>query len=148
MRAFFADFRAEQDTLSEPSAETHSSDALLLSQWASNEYCERHKVAARHRPPRPEGVDKKIRTLVGTDYGTNVVAWKTVRAAICVPDPERHPNKVQEFVFAPMLADGRLAQLLPDASLEAFGQSAVWPSRQFTPIRLRLFINYLQQCGF
>ena len=102
MRVFFVGFRADQDTLWTPPAETHSSDALLLSQWASSEYWERHKVATRHRPPRPEGVDKKIRTLIDTDYGANVVAWKTVRDAICdLPDPEGHPNKVQAHRFQP-----------------------------------------------
>jgi DNA (cytosine-5)-methyltransferase 1 len=102
MRVFFVGFRADQDTLWTPPAETHSSDALLLSQWASSEYWERHKVATRHRPPRPEGVDKKIRTLIDTDYGANVVAWKTVRDAICdLPDPERQPNKVQAHRFQP-----------------------------------------------
>ena len=99
---FFVGFRADQDTLWTPPAETHSSDALLLSQWASSEYWERHKVATRHRPPRPEGVDKKIRTLIDTDYGANVVAWKTVRDAICdLRDPERHPNEVQAHRFQP-----------------------------------------------
>lgn len=102
MRVFFVGFRADQDTLWTPPAETHSSDALLLSQWASSEYWDRHKIATRHRPPRPEGVDRKIRTLIDTDYGANVVAWKTVRDAICdLPDPERQPNKVQAHRFQP-----------------------------------------------
>lgn len=52
------------------------------------------------------------------------------------------------FVLAPALADGRLVQLLPDASPEPFGLFAVRPSRQFTPARLRLFIDYLRECGF
>ena len=53
-----------------------------------------------------------------------------------------------EFVLAPALADGRLQQLLPGASPEPFGLFAVRPSRQFTPARLRLFIDYLRECGF
>nr|WP_315222726.1 DNA cytosine methyltransferase [uncultured Duganella sp.] len=57
-------------------------------------------MATRHRPPRPEGVEKKIRTLVDADYGANLLAWKTVRDAICdLPDPERHPNKAQAHGF-------------------------------------------------
>ena len=100
MRVFFVGFRADEDKLWTPPAETHSADALLLSQWASGEYWERHKVATRHRPPRPEGVEKKIRTLVDADYGANLLAWKTVRDAISdLPDPERHPNKVQAHRF-------------------------------------------------
>lgn len=102
MRVFFVGFRADEDKLWTPPAETHSGDALLLSQWASGEYWERHKVATRHRPPRPEGVEKKIRKLIDTDYGTNLLAWKTVRDEISdLPDPERHPNKVQAHRFQP-----------------------------------------------
>lgn len=102
MRVFFVGFRADEDKLWTPPDETHSADALLLSQWASGEYWERHKVATRHRPPRPEGVEKKIRTLIDADYGANLLAWKTVRDAISdLPDPERHPNKVQAHRFQP-----------------------------------------------
>jgi DNA-binding transcriptional LysR family regulator len=38
--------------------------------------------------------------------------------------------------------------VLADASPEPFGLFAVRPSRQFTPARLRLFIDYLRECGF
>ena len=61
MRVFFVGFRADEDKLWTPPAETHSADALLLSQWASGEYWERHKVATRHRPPRPGDVEIKRR---------------------------------------------------------------------------------------
>lgn len=50
------------------------------------------------------------------------------------------------FVLDPALADGRLVQLLPKDSPEPFGLFAVRPSRQFTPARLRLFIDYLKEC--
>lgn len=52
-----------------------------------------------------------------------------------------------QFVLAAALADGRLEQLLPDASPEPFGLFAVRPSRQFTPARLRLFVDYLRECA-
>ena len=109
MRVFFVGFRADEDKVWVPPAETHSSDALLLSQWASGEYWERHKVATRHRPPQPEGIEKKIRTLVDADYGANLLAWKTVRDAICdLPDPERPPTRCGRIVSsrarAPMSA--------------------------------------------
>ena len=50
MRVFFVGSRADEDKLWTPPAETHSADTLLLSQWASGKYWERHKVATRHRP--------------------------------------------------------------------------------------------------
>lgn len=58
MRVFFVGFRADEDKLWTPPTETHSADASL-SQWASEEYWERHKVAARNRPPRPEGATRR-----------------------------------------------------------------------------------------
>lgn len=102
MRVFFVGIRADEGKVWEPPAETHSSDALLLSQWGSSEYWEQHKVAARQRPPKPAGIEKKIRALIDTDYGSNLLAWRTVRDATSdLPDPERFPGKVQAHRFQP-----------------------------------------------
>lgn len=104
MRVFFVGFRVDQDKIWEFPAETHSNDALLLSQWANGEYWERHRVATKHRPAKPEGMDKKIRAILESDASANVLAWQTVRDAIAdLPDPERHPNKelVQAHRFQP-----------------------------------------------
>ncbi|MYM36592.1 DNA (cytosine-5-)-methyltransferase [Duganella sp. FT94W] len=102
MRVFFVGIRADQGKIWQPPAETHSGDALLLSQWGSREYWDRHKVATRQRPPKPAGVEKKISALIDTDYGSNLLAWRTVRDAIAdLPDPERYPGKVQAHRFQP-----------------------------------------------
>ncbi|MFS2139908.1 DNA cytosine methyltransferase [Duganella sp. Dugasp56] len=102
MRVFFVGLRADEDKIWQCPAETHSSDALLLSQWASGEYWDRHKVATRNRPSKPDGIEKKIQSLINADYGSNVLAWRTVRDAICdLPDPERFPGKVQAHRFQP-----------------------------------------------
>lgn len=101
-RVFFVGIRADQGKLWQPPAETHSGDALLLSQWESTEYWDRHKVATHHRPPKPAGVEKKITMLIDTDYGSNRLAWCTVRDAISdLPDPERFSGKVQAHRFQP-----------------------------------------------
>lgn len=102
MRVFFVGFRADQDKLWQAPDETHSNDALLLSQWGSGDYWDRHQVAARHRPAKPDGIENKIRKLIDSDFGSNVLAWRTVRDAICdLPDPERFPGKVQAHRFQP-----------------------------------------------
>ena len=102
MQVFFVGFRADEETVWQAPDETHGNDALLLSQWGSGEYWDRHKVAARHRPAKPVGIEKKIRTLVDADHGGNLLAWQTVRDAICdLPDPERFPGKVQAHRFQP-----------------------------------------------
>lgn len=49
------------------------------------------------------------------------------------------------FVVADAVADGRLRQVLSDFSPEPFGLYCVRPSRQFTPARVRLFIEFLRQ---
>ncbi|GJJ05319.1 cytosine-specific methyltransferase [Duganella rhizosphaerae] len=94
MRVFFVGFRVDENKVWTFPAETHSSDALLLSQWAKGgDYWKRHKVALKDRPERPEGVDKKIRILLDSDPDANVLPWETVRDAISdLPDPERYPN--------------------------------------------------------
>jgi DNA-binding transcriptional LysR family regulator len=49
------------------------------------------------------------------------------------------------FVVDDALADGRLRQILPGYSPPPFGLYAVRPSRQFTPARLRLFVEFLRE---
>lgn len=94
MRVFFVGFRVDENKVWTFPAETHSSDALLLSQWAKGgDYWKRHKVATKDRPEKPEGVEKRIRMLLESDPDTGVQPWLTVRDAIAdLPDPERYPN--------------------------------------------------------
>ncbi len=104
MRVFFVGFRVEENKIWRFPAETHSADALILSQWADGRYWERHRVASKNRPPPPEGVDKKIRRLLEAHAGSHALAWETVRDAIAdLPDPERFPNResVQAHRFQP-----------------------------------------------
>lgn len=95
MRVFFVGFRVDQDKVWTFPAETHSADALVLSQWApGGDYWKRHKVASKDRPPRPAGIDKKLRALLDCEPDAAVRPWLTVRDAISdLPDPERYPNK-------------------------------------------------------
>ncbi len=67
---------------------THSQDALLWSQWKTEEYWDQHKVAKRNRPQDAMG---KARALKLREQPTGQ-PWNTVRDAIAdLPDPERHP---------------------------------------------------------
>lgn len=83
---------------------THSHDALLLDQWISGEYWDRHKVAKRARPilvPRMTARIDRLReqALVLP----KALPWRTVRDAISdLPDPEKHPkNKILNHRFNP-----------------------------------------------
>ena len=104
MRVFIVGFRADLGVDYAFPEPTHSHDALLLSQWGSGEYWERHRVAKRARPPRPEGVEKKLATLMARDSASILLPWETVRDAISdLPDPEKRPDVelVQAHRFQP-----------------------------------------------
>jgi len=73
---------------------THSIDALLWSQWRSEEYWDRHEVATKHRPFDSKG---KARAMSLHQQPTQL-PWLTVRDAIAdLPDPEFHPQLAREF---------------------------------------------------
>lgn len=103
-RVFVVGFRADvQVTWSFPE-ETHSQDALLVSQWVTGEYWERHRVASRERPMEPRFFQSQLlplfrRTLSARDR----LPWLTVRDAISdLPDPERHRDSgIANHMFNP-----------------------------------------------
>lgn len=73
---------------------THAHDALLWSQWRTEEYWDRHKVAKRHRPSDPRGMARasKLREAPAS------LPWMTVRDAIAdLPDPEHQPHLAKAF---------------------------------------------------
>lgn len=110
MRIFFVGFRADVHKPWDFPAETHSSDALVLTKWANGSYWERHRVASKKRPPRPEGIDKKIQKILDADDGANMLAWQTVRDAISdLPDPERSSTKELELAQAHRFQPGARA---------------------------------------
>lgn len=103
-RVFIVGFRADVHRPWTFPPETHSLDALLRAQWVTGEYWERHHVAKRSRPPRPQRMDRKLSALKNADPSTLPEAWNTVRDAICdLPDPEKRPKAelVQAHRFQP-----------------------------------------------
>lgn len=67
---------------------THSFDALLRDQWVTGEYWERHRVATRDRPPRPERLKARIERVAAAGTGIRELPWVTVRDAIAtLPEP-------------------------------------------------------------
>lgn len=93
MRVFLVGFRADEHKAWSFPDETHSEEALLAQLWSGDDYWDSHKVAKRNRPPRPEGIERKLAAL--EDGARLALApWQTVRDAIAdLPDPERHPGK-------------------------------------------------------
>lgn len=103
-RVFIVGFRSDEPHHWAFPAETHSQDALLHSQWNTGEYWDRHRVAKRARPDRPEKMDRRLAALRELGASELALPWLTVRDAISdLPDPEKNPSLelVQAHRFQP-----------------------------------------------
>jgi DNA (cytosine-5)-methyltransferase 1 len=71
---------------------THSQDSLLINQWITGEYWERHRVAKKHRPALPPRLARRIEGLRSQhtlSLFDQQQPWRTVRDALVgLPDPE------------------------------------------------------------
>ncbi|WP_374090128.1 DNA cytosine methyltransferase [Methylomicrobium lacus] len=93
-RVFIVGFRADLGIEWAFPEETHSQDALLWSQWRTEEYWDIHKVSKRQRP---EGGKGKIRGM-SLNEKPPLESWRTVRDAISdLPDPETKPHAAAKF---------------------------------------------------
>jgi DNA (cytosine-5)-methyltransferase 1 len=94
MRVFIVGFRRDVPRLWQFPGETHSMESLMIAQWRTGEYWERHRIAKKNRPQRPDGIDRKLAMWLESEAGTRL-PWRTVRDAIAgLPDPERYPDDV------------------------------------------------------
>jgi DNA (cytosine-5)-methyltransferase 1 len=97
-RVFIVCFRSDLGINWSFPDETHSDRALLVSQWVTGDYWERHGIAKKDRPPKPAGVDWHLRT--GELFGK--MPWETVRDTLKdLPDPQSEkalniPNHVYQ----------------------------------------------------
>ncbi len=71
---------------------THSQDLLLIDQWVTGNYWERHKIAHAQRPILPERLRRSIERLRferSQSLFNQYQPWRTVRDALAnLPDPE------------------------------------------------------------
>ncbi|SCB29439.1 DNA cytosine methyltransferase [Cupriavidus alkaliphilus] len=87
-RVLIVGFRADTGVEWHFPDHTHSHDALLWSQWRTEEYWDRHKVSRRSRPNDAKGKARAMRLREQPVESP----WLTVRDAIAdLPDPELHP---------------------------------------------------------
>jgi DNA (cytosine-5)-methyltransferase 1 len=71
--------------------ETHSEARLLIDQWVTGEYWDRHKIATSDRPSQPENLkcEETLRQLAGDTF-----AWRTLRDIISdLPEPTLEDNE-------------------------------------------------------
>lgn len=82
---------------------THSQDALLVDQWVTGEYWERHEVPKKERPRPPRKLMERVKRLQPTLFEDSLKPWRTVRDAISdLPDPrEGHDGGFLNHIYVP-----------------------------------------------
>lgn len=89
-RVFIVGFRSDQYCGWSFPTGTHSQDALLVDQWVTGEYWDRHEVSTKDRPSMPANQTTRIERLkqAQLDLVTSTKPWRTVRDAfVGLPDP-------------------------------------------------------------
>ncbi|WP_434149450.1 DNA cytosine methyltransferase [Methylocaldum gracile subsp. desertum] len=93
-RVFIVGFRSDLGIEWSFPHPTHSFDALLYSQWVSEEYWDRHNVPKLKRPKVPEKLESKIKNLSSSLLPLDEIPWRTVRDALMdIPDPRKQSAK-------------------------------------------------------
>jgi DNA (cytosine-5)-methyltransferase 1 len=92
-RVFIVGFRDDLHVRWSFPKPTHSRDALIVEQWVTGEYWERHSL---RRPPVPTEYRKEAEYNARRNDRPNLTSnpWVTVRDALgALPDPEREPTE-------------------------------------------------------
>lgn len=90
-RVIIVGFRADLHLAWSFPKATHSHDALLVEQWVTGDYWERHQIAKKRRPQLPARFVSRVEFLK-VENMFSADPWRTVRDAISdLPDPEQQP---------------------------------------------------------
>lgn len=95
-RIFFVGFRNDQElnwVFPEP---THTLDALLVDQWVTGQYWDRHEVARNSVPDMPSRFRRRVDALRVTGATKGTLPWRTVRDAL-VGLPEAGDSPLQGY---------------------------------------------------
>ena len=90
-RVFFVGFRSDLGVEWTFPEETHSHDSLLIDQWVTGDYWDRHEVARKNRPKVPARLASRVSALKASKPLDLFITspWRTVRDALAgLPDPE------------------------------------------------------------
>lgn len=97
-RVIIVGFRADLGVEWSFPESTHSQDALLMNQWVTGDYWERHRLATRERPAMPLQLHRRIERLRSErplSLFNEQQPWRTVRDVLTgLPDPESGPCSV------------------------------------------------------
>lgn len=96
-RVFFVGFRNDLGIQWAFPDETHSVNQLLIDQYITGVYWERHRIAQSRRPKVSLRIKSRIERLRSADaFEQAKLPWRTVRDAIGdLPDPERKPSEAR-----------------------------------------------------
>ncbi|HYE31668.1 MAG TPA: DNA cytosine methyltransferase, partial [Methylomirabilota bacterium] len=103
-RVFFVGFRKDLNIPWSFPGPTHSRDALYYTQWASEEYWDRHRVARKERPACPIQSEQCRSFFDFVQVNDSRMPWRTVRDAIAdLGEPALSPSlaAVPNHVYQP-----------------------------------------------
>jgi len=102
-RVFILGFRSDCRVKWRFPAPTHSLDALLIDQWITGEYWDRHGIARRHIPEPTPRLRPRINRLGRLSPPQPREPWRTVRDALVdLPVPSKNGNSpVPDHQFIP-----------------------------------------------
>ncbi|MDZ4817482.1 MAG: DNA cytosine methyltransferase [Planctomycetota bacterium] len=102
-RVFLVGFRSDLGIEWSFPETCYSEDALLVSQWISGDYWDRHEIAKRRRPPIIGRQTARVERLRRLNRLDSKLPWRTVRDAISdLPDPEKYPRSgITNHIFNP-----------------------------------------------
>lgn len=99
-RVFIVGFRSDLGIEWSFPEDTHSFDALLVDQWVTGDYWERHEIAKRARPKVPSNLEGRVQELRKSNTRPQSEPWQTVRDALQgMPDPEKTSGIFQDHRF-------------------------------------------------
>lgn len=89
-RVFIVGFRSDLGIEWSFPKSSHSLDALLISQWITGEYWERHRISKTKRPNIPEKLTARVKRLSRDLPPPGERPWRTIRDALLdLPDPRK-----------------------------------------------------------
>ncbi|MBF0178240.1 MAG: DNA cytosine methyltransferase [Magnetococcales bacterium] len=119
-RVIFVGFRSDLDISWSFPEHTHSQEALLMDQWITGEYWERHKILKEKRPEVPKNLMNIINNIKYSLFKPEGNAWKTVRDAISdLPEPKKMGDSYfmnHEFRGGARIYDGHTGSCLDEPS--------------------------------
>lgn len=101
-RVFIVGFRNDVNVRWSFPTKTHSLDTLLVDQWVTGDYWDRHEIARSRRPGMPDRVASRVMALRRANDRPGSRPWMSVRDALVgLPDPRSGEGMFLNHRFQP-----------------------------------------------